>query len=244
MLQSVFPARFPSRAASPTLVVFPENPVPLAEVSTPTAGSSTVGGSSSPPVRPIAAPAPSPSVTVGEIIRLSLSSAEEQGNRDSQDASSSADGRWVAFSSRAKNLVPGDSNYVQDVFVRDRESGETSRISVASDGREAYADSGKPSISGDGRFVAFESKAKNLVPGDTNKKPDVFVHNRDTGETVRLSIASRRRASEWWKRGSRDQRGRSLRRFRVQSFQSLSRRARTGKSRSSSTTGTRVRRPW
>ena len=116
MLQSVLPARFPSRAASPTLVVFPENPVPLAEVSTPTAGSSTVGGSSSPPVRPIAAPAPSPSVTVGEIIRLSLSSAEEQGNRDSQDASSSADGRWVAFSSRAKNLVPGDSNYVQDVL--------------------------------------------------------------------------------------------------------------------------------
>src|SRR3972149_3606891 len=133
-------------------------------------------------------PAGSASTAEG-ILRLSLSSAQEEGNGDSQEASSSAEGRWVAFQSRAGNLVPGDTNHVQDVFVRDRVSGETRRVSVASDGTEANKDSGKTSISADGRLGAFESKASNLVSGDTNRRQDVFVHERLNGETGRGGVA-------------------------------------------------------
>ena len=194
LLQSVLPARvpIPPPTYSHALPVFPETPapsVPSPGLSTPVASSSSVASSRTEALS-TSAPAIPPSLTVGDIIRLSLSSTQEQGNRDSQAASSSADGRWVAFQSRATNLVPGDTNGVQDVFVRDRESGETERVSVASDATEANKDSGQPSISGDGRYVAFQSKASHLVAGDTNRKRDVFVHDRETGETVRVSVAS------------------------------------------------------
>jgi Tol biopolymer transport system component len=92
----------------------------------------------------------------------------------------SADGRYVAFESIRSNLVPGDTNDVSDVFVRDRSSGTTIRVSVASDATQTNAASSWPSISADGRSIAFESFASNLVPNDTNGTSDVFVHERST----------------------------------------------------------------
>src|SRR5438067_11090755 len=80
----------------------------------------------------------------------------------------SADGRFVAFDSRATNLVPGDTNGRSDVFVHDRQTRRTERVSVDSAGTQADAESASPALSADGRFVAFSSSATNLVPGDTN----------------------------------------------------------------------------
>jgi Tol biopolymer transport system component len=86
--------------------------------------------------------------------------------------SASADGRFVAFISSASNLVPGDVNQRPDVFVRDHQLGTTILVSRASGPGPADANnrSDNPSISGDGRFVAFQSGATNLVPGDVNGK--------------------------------------------------------------------------
>src|SRR5439155_1267798 len=105
----------------------------------------------------------------------------------------SADGRFVAFGSIYSNLVPGDTNGVPDVFVRDRAAGKTERVSVASDGTQANGESAfyaPPSISADGRFVAFSSGSTNLVPGDTNGWIDIFVRDRLAGATERVSVAS------------------------------------------------------
>jgi TonB family protein len=93
----------------------------------------------------------------------------------------------VAFSSDASNLVPGDTNGKPDVFVHDRQTGRTTRVSVASDNVQANSGSCSPSISADGRYVAFESSADNLVPGDTNGTLDVFVNDRLTGRTTWVS---------------------------------------------------------
>jgi Tol biopolymer transport system component len=100
----------------------------------------------------------------------------------------SADGRFVAFASTATNLVEGDENGVADVFVRDRLGGETERISIGFDGSEADGASGAPAISADGRLVAFQSQATNLVPDDTNGQQDIFLFDRETGTTIRVSI--------------------------------------------------------
>ncbi len=102
----------------------------------------------------------------------------------------SEDGRYIAFESRATNLVSGDTNNSSDVFVYDRTTGQVTRVSVASDGSQANGDSYLPAISSIGRYVAFESNATNLVAGDTNNYPDVFVHDRVTGQTTRVSVAS------------------------------------------------------
>ena len=126
----------------------------------------------------------------GQTERVSVSGDGSQGDKESTDPSISADGRFVAYASEAGNLVAGDTNREQDIFVHDRETGKTTRVSVASDGSEAEDDSQQPSISGDGRFVAFASEARNLVPGDTNRKQDIFVHDRETGETRRVSLSS------------------------------------------------------
>lgn len=101
----------------------------------------------------------------------------------------STDGRFVAFVSGAANLVPGDTNRATDVFVHDRATGQTTRVSVASDGTQANAASARPRISGDGRFVVFQSAATNLVPGDSNALSDVFIHDRLTAETRRVSVS-------------------------------------------------------
>jgi Tol biopolymer transport system component len=102
----------------------------------------------------------------------------------------SADGRYVAFASAATNLVPGDTNGQVDVFVRDRSSGTTQRVSVSSAGAQADFGSTIPAISADGRYVVFESFATNLVPGDTNGLTDVFLRDRQTGITERISVTT------------------------------------------------------
>ena len=121
---------------------------------------------------------------------VSVSSEGAQGNDRSAMPSISADGRFVAFQSYASNLVPHDTNECVDVFVHDRRTGRTERVSVSSWGAEADSWCWLPSISADGRFVAFESDASNLVPGDTNQQWDIFVHDRETGLTERVSVSS------------------------------------------------------
>jgi Tol biopolymer transport system component len=139
----------------------------------------------------------------------------------------SADGRFVAFHSAASDLVPNDTNRSVDCFVRDRLTGSTERISVTTSGDQALGgDSIAPEISANGRFVAFVSEATNLVLGDTNGHSDVFVHDRLTQGTARVSLSSSReqgnaesrwgqcfphgRPGEWRQFLRADQRGRSL----------------------------------
>ncbi len=112
-----------------------------------------------------------------------------QANSDSFGPAISADGRFVAFDSSASNLVVGDTNGTFDVFVRDRLAGVTRRVSVGAGG-QANSDSLSPAISADGRFVAFESNASNLVAGDTNATDDVFVRDRLAGVTRRVSVGA------------------------------------------------------
>lgn len=102
----------------------------------------------------------------------------------------SDDGRLVAFASRKPDLVPGDMNATTDVFLHDRLTGETSRVSTGLAGLEADGHSGQPSLSANGRYVAFSSTASNLVVGDTNATGDVFIRDRQLGTTTRVSIAS------------------------------------------------------
>ncbi|HYH50175.1 MAG TPA: hypothetical protein VEG38_11575 [Acidimicrobiia bacterium] len=101
----------------------------------------------------------------------------------------SADGNVVAFESDSSNLVAGDTNGVSDIFVRDRLAGKTERVSVATDGTQGNKGSFRPGISADGRFVVFESAATNLLPGgaDGNGAKDIFLRDRQTGETKRVS---------------------------------------------------------
>ncbi|MCL4559769.1 MAG: hypothetical protein M1281_04025 [Chloroflexi bacterium] len=107
-----------------------------------------------------------------------------------QNAYVSADGHYIAFTSCATNLVSNDTNGFDDVFVHDRQTGMTERVSIASDGTQANAQSWVNSISADGQVVVFNSFATNLVPCDTNGYADIFVHDRRTGETTRVSVAS------------------------------------------------------
>ena len=126
----------------------------------------------------------------GETTRVNVDSSGNQGNGSAFGPAISADGRIVAFVSGATNLVPGDTNTRPDVFVHDRQTGETTQVSVDSQGQKGNDESFPPSLSADGRFVAFISAADNLVPGDTNGHPDVFVHDRQTGQTTRVSVDS------------------------------------------------------
>jgi Tol biopolymer transport system component len=113
-----------------------------------------------------------------------------QGNNGSYDPVLSANGRFVAFSSIADNLVIGDNNGVQDVFVRDLKTGVTQRVSLDSSGAEGNNFSYNHAISANGRYIAFTSTASNLVDGDNNDTYDVFVRDLITGMTQRVSVNS------------------------------------------------------
>ena len=126
----------------------------------------------------------------GTTQRVSVSGTGSQSNGTSGVTAISAAGRYVAFGSGATNLVANDTNQTWDVFVRDRSAGTTERISVSSSGTEANAGTDIAAISAHGRFVAFHTFASNLVPGDTNDILDVFIRDRSTGTTRRVSVSS------------------------------------------------------
>ncbi len=122
--------------------------------------------------------------------RASVDGAGLQADGGSAFPVVSTDGRFVAFESLASNLVPGDTNLHYDVFVRDLVAGTTERVSVDSNGVQGNGDSAYAGISADGRFVAFASRASNLVPGDTNIWQDTFVRDRLLGTTERVSLST------------------------------------------------------
>ncbi len=126
----------------------------------------------------------------GTTERVSVDSGGVEANWDSFQPSLSADGRCVAFSSAASNLVPGDTNARTDVFVHDRWTATTERVSVSSAGAQGDDGSYTASISGDGRHVAFHSYDRRFVPRDTEGYLDIFVHDRSSGTTERVSVSS------------------------------------------------------
>jgi Tol biopolymer transport system component len=128
--------------------------------------------------------------TTGIVEIVSVDSSGVAGNGGGSAAAISADGNVVAFQSTSTNLVAGDTNGLQDIFVHDRTTGVTERVSVTALGVQADADCFAPSISSDGQFVVFETNATNLVAGDVNGKSDIFYMDRNTGILQRVSVDS------------------------------------------------------
>jgi Tol biopolymer transport system component len=137
---------------------------------------------------------PAAAVVAGPAPRLASvdgNGVEGDGGSGWNGTALSADGRFVAFVSDATNLVPGDLNLRRDAFVKDRATGQTQRVSLSTGGAEANGQTAALAISADGRYVAFSSDATNLVPGDVNGVRDVFVRDRVTSTTVRVSTSNR-----------------------------------------------------
>ncbi len=129
--------------------------------------------------------------TVGNTTtRASVDLAGVIGNSHSRYPVISADGGFVSFVSNATNLVEGDGNGIWDIFVNNQSTGETERVTVDLTGEEANATSVHQSISGDGRYVAFESGANNLVDQDTNGTTDIFIRDTLLDTTTRISLSS------------------------------------------------------
>jgi Tol biopolymer transport system component len=126
----------------------------------------------------------------GTTERISLGPGGIEGNDASTDPSTSSDGMYVAFKSFATNLVTGGTSGKTHIFVRDRQTGITTLVSVDSAGAEGNGDSSAPSISGDGRYVAFVSDSDNLVGGDGNGFFDIFVRDLQSEKTIRVSVTS------------------------------------------------------
>jgi Tol biopolymer transport system component len=135
-------------------------------------------------------------VVSGTTVRASVDSFAQAGEDDSYEPALSFDGRLVAFTSYASNLVPGDTNgngsdavpSGVDVFLRDLQTGTTERMSLKSGGQQAASGSHAPSISADGRFVCFASRAPDLVANDSNAAEDLFVRDRVSGAVERVSV--------------------------------------------------------
>jgi Tol biopolymer transport system component len=127
----------------------------------------------------------------GKTVRASTDANGMQGNAPSDDPAISADGRHVTFRSQASNFVPFDTNWTSwDVFTKDLETEAITRDSVTAQGKQSNGASHDPVLSADGRYVAFQSFASNLVAGDTNGAPDIFLRDRTTGSITRISITS------------------------------------------------------
>jgi hypothetical protein len=131
-------------------------------------------------------------VFAGQTTQVNVASNGAQPNSVGYNlnAQMNADGRYVTFTSTASNLVAGDNNNAEDVFVHDRQTHQTERVSVALNGGEANKRSTYSSISADGRYVAFLSSASNLVAKDKNNAVDVFVFDRLMKKTTRVSVSS------------------------------------------------------
>ena len=123
----------------------------------------------------------------GETIRVSVTSLSAQANFQSVNPDISADGRYVVFESDASDLVAGDTNAARDIFVRDTLLNTTERVSISDDELEANLASSVAAISDDGRYVAFQSVATNLVSPATNGLTHIFVRDRVAGTTVLFS---------------------------------------------------------
>ncbi len=123
-----------------------------------------------------------------ETERVSISSAGSEGDRVSTTPSINANGQIIVFASEATNLVDGDINSVQDIFIHDWLTGATERVSLSGQGQEANGISAWPEISADGLTVTFASTATNLVDGDTNGVEDVFVVDLQSGAVERVSL--------------------------------------------------------
>jgi Tol biopolymer transport system component len=134
----------------------------------------------------------------GVLVRVSVATGGAQSNGSSFVPVVSADGNVIAFTSSATNLVAGDTNNHGDVFVRDVLADTTTRVSVSSSGVQSGNDSESPAISADGRYVVFTSYGSNLVAGDTNGVADVFLRDRQTGTTTRVSIATNNAQGNGW----------------------------------------------
>ncbi|MFC6016429.1 TolB family protein [Plantactinospora solaniradicis] len=137
-------------------------------------------------------------VGTGAVSAVTVSGVNGPANGSSFGPAVSADGRYVTFSSYASNLVPGDTNSAPDVFVRDLRAGVTTRASVSDAGEQADDGSYEPAIDADGRYVTFSSSASNLVPGDTNSAPDVFVRDLRAGVTIRVSVSDTEEQANGW----------------------------------------------
>jgi Tol biopolymer transport system component len=129
--------------------------------------------------------------TRDSIEQASVSSDEQSPDQSSEGGSISPDGRFVVFATAASNIAPlEDTNFVQDVFVRDLESGTTTRATVENGLQPVDGWSWPGEVSDDGCKVAFESDASNLVADDTNNLTDIFVRDMCAETTTRVSVAS------------------------------------------------------
>ncbi|MFC1549279.1 TolB family protein [Nitrospirota bacterium] len=124
-------------------------------------------------------------VLSGEITMVSNSATGDEGDVGSYEPALSGNGRYVAFYSEATNLVSVDSGGFADIFLKDMQTGAIKLISNAADGTQGDGHSQYPAISDDGRYVAFVSTATNLVPGDSNGQPDVFLRDLQA-DTIKL----------------------------------------------------------
>lgn len=128
--------------------------------------------------------------SMGTTVRCNVSSSGEEANAGTYRGEPTADGRYVVFDSSATNLVPGDVNGLIDTFIRDTVSNETSIVGLGSSGEQPTLGSGTTSVSSDGRYISFQSESSDLVPGDMNGKVDVFLRDRLTNSTTRISLTS------------------------------------------------------
>jgi Tol biopolymer transport system component len=143
----------------------------------------TIGGGGT---AAVARPADDPVPSTGATHRVSVSTRGVQGDADSAGPAVSRDGRYVVFTSSASNLVPGDTNRSDDIFVRDGHTGTTTRVSVTSTGAQARHSMGssEPSISSNGRYVVFMSGATNLICSRRPFAGEMYVHDLRTGKTT------------------------------------------------------------
>jgi Tol biopolymer transport system component len=123
-------------------------------------------------------------------VRPSGVAIDPDSDGDTSYAAISRNGERVVFLSTATNLVAGDTNGFADVFVHDLVYQTTQRVSIATDGSEADAPSEEPAISGDGRWVVFQSTARNLVPVRSPAEYALFLHDVETGTTVEVQLPS------------------------------------------------------